>query len=51
MKWTFSQKKKKKHSKTRLDEKICLLNDAFDHLVFLYFSNVCQATFALYNKR
>ena len=35
----------KKHSKTQLDEKN--FHDAFDHFVFLYFFNACQAAFSL----
>ena len=41
----LKKKKKKKHSKTLLDEKN--FHDAFDHFVFLYFSGACQAALSL----
>ena len=48
MKWSFSQKKKrKKHSKTQLDEKKLPFHDAFDHFVFLYFSDAMYARWRL----
>ena len=46
----FSQKQKKNHSKTQLDEKNLTFND-LHHFVFLYFSTACLAAFALHNKK
>ena len=47
----FSQKQKKYHSKTHLDEKKLPFHDVLYHLVLLYFSTARQVAFALRNKK
>ena len=48
MKKAFSQKQKKYHSKTQLDEKKNLpFHDVFYDLAFLYFSTTRQVAFTL----